>query len=233
MMSLGLRSAATISTMSRPVSCDSESSRASAAGVPAKPGIVMPSASATTAIVEAVPIVLQWPLPRIIDCSDARNCAPEILPGPRLFAEPPHVGAAAERLAAEVAGQHRTARHDDRGDVDGCRRHQQRGNRLVAAAEQHEPVDRVGAEHLLHRHRRHVAPQHRGRLDLRLAERDDGQVVGHAARCPHALLDAVGDLVEVHVARREVGRGVRDRDLRLRAVERVLGIPRRIHARWM
>ena len=40
----------------------------------------MPSASATTAIVDAVPIVLQWPLPRIIDCSDAMNCAPEIVP---------------------------------------------------------------------------------------------------------------------------------------------------------
>ena len=40
----------------------------------------MPSASATTAIVEAVPIVLQCPLPRIIDCSDAMNCAFEILP---------------------------------------------------------------------------------------------------------------------------------------------------------
>ena len=62
------------------MSCESERRRASAAGVPAKPGIVMPSASATTAIVEAVPIVLQWPLPRIMDCSDCRNCALEMVP---------------------------------------------------------------------------------------------------------------------------------------------------------
>ena len=114
MMSLGLRSAATRSTMSRPVSCESESSRASAAGVPAKPGIVMPSASATTAIVDAVPMVLQWPLLRIIDCSDCRNCAVRDRARARLLAEPPDVGAAAERLAAEVAGQHRPAGHDDR-----------------------------------------------------------------------------------------------------------------------
>ena len=35
----------------------------------------MPSASAMTAIVEAVPIVLQWPLLRIIDRSDSRRSA--------------------------------------------------------------------------------------------------------------------------------------------------------------
>ena len=80
MMSLGLRSAATRSTMSRPVSCESDSSRASAAGVPANPGMVIPSASATTAIVDAVPMVLQWPLLRIIDCSDCRNCPFVIVP---------------------------------------------------------------------------------------------------------------------------------------------------------
>jgi hypothetical protein len=51
------------------------SSRLSGAGVPATPGIVMPSASATTAIVEAVPMVLQWPLLRIIADSDSRRNA--------------------------------------------------------------------------------------------------------------------------------------------------------------
>ena len=80
MMSLGRRFSATIDTISEPVSWDSDSSRASGAGVPANPGIVMPSASAMTAIVEAVPIVLQWPFERIIDCSDARNSLFEITP---------------------------------------------------------------------------------------------------------------------------------------------------------
>ena len=78
--SLGLRSLRTMSTISRPDSCDFDSSSACAAGVPANPGIVMPSASATTAIVEAVPIVLQCPLPGIIDCSDCRNIPFVIVP---------------------------------------------------------------------------------------------------------------------------------------------------------
>ena len=59
MISDGLRSSAIIETICRPVSCERANNLASGAGVPAKPGIVMPSASATTAIVEAVPIVLQ------------------------------------------------------------------------------------------------------------------------------------------------------------------------------
>ena len=80
MMSLGLRSWAIMSTIRRPVSCESERRRASDAGVPAKPGIVIPSASATTAMVDAVPMVLQCPLLRIIDCSDWRNCALVMVP---------------------------------------------------------------------------------------------------------------------------------------------------------
>ena len=59
MMSLGFRPTRIISTIRRPVSCDIDSSRASGAGVPAKPGMVMPNASATTAMVDAVPMVLQ------------------------------------------------------------------------------------------------------------------------------------------------------------------------------
>ena len=53
--------------------------------------------------------------------------------------------------AAERAGEHRAARQHDRRQVDRGRRHQQRRDRLVAAAEQHHAVDRVGAEHLLGR----------------------------------------------------------------------------------
>ncbi len=56
---LGRRSAVTMSTTSRPASWARSRSRLSAAGVPAIPGIVMPSASTTQAIVDAVPMVLQ------------------------------------------------------------------------------------------------------------------------------------------------------------------------------
>ena len=78
--SLGRRSAATISTASRPAAWEPSSRRLSGAGVPAVPGIVAPSASATIAMVDAVPIVLQCPLLRIIDDSDVRNFASESVP---------------------------------------------------------------------------------------------------------------------------------------------------------
>ena len=61
----------------------SRSESASGAGRPAVPGIVMPSASASRLIVDAVPIVLQWPRLRIIDDSDSRNaCSEKCRPGP-------------------------------------------------------------------------------------------------------------------------------------------------------
>ena len=134
--------------------------------------------------------------------------------GTDLLAEPPDVGATAQRRAPEGAVQHRAPGYDERRDVDGRRCHQQGGDRLVAPAEEHHRVDRVGAQHLLGRHRRHVAPQHRGGADQRLAQGHDGQVERDPARLVDPLLHAAGDLVQVRVARRQVGGGVRDRDVR-------------------
>ena len=84
-----MRCAATISTASRPVACALSSSRLSAAGVPARPGSTMPSASASKPIVEAVPIVLQWPRLRIIDDSELMNCSSDSLP-PRTSSDSRH-----------------------------------------------------------------------------------------------------------------------------------------------
>ena len=67
------RSCSTISTARAPVACAASSSRLSGAGVPAIPGIVAPRASATSAMVLAVPIVLQCPRLRIIEDSDFRK----------------------------------------------------------------------------------------------------------------------------------------------------------------
>ena len=80
MTSLGRRSAFTNSTASRPVACACSRSRLSGAGVPAIPGKVMPSASATNAMVEAVPLVLQCPLLRIIEDSEATKSASDNSP---------------------------------------------------------------------------------------------------------------------------------------------------------
>ena len=54
--------------------------RASDAGVPAMPGTIVPSASATSAIVEAVPIVLQCPALRIIADSERAKSSCESVP---------------------------------------------------------------------------------------------------------------------------------------------------------
>ena len=142
--------------------------------------------------------------------------------GAHLLAHPPHVGRRAEAPAEVAAGEHRPTGQHDRRQVDrgGAHHHRRRG--LVAAGEQHDAVDRVALDRLLDVHRHQVAQQHRGRLDLRLAERHDGKLQRHAAGFPDAPLDALGQLVEVLVARRELGCRVADADHRL-AGERVVG----------
>ena len=59
----GPRSSA-ISTARRPLISESTSRRESDAGMAALPGSVMPSVSAIAAIVDAVPITMQWPAER-------------------------------------------------------------------------------------------------------------------------------------------------------------------------
>ncbi len=123
-----------------------------------------------------------------------------------------------------TAGEHRTTRQHDRRQVGGCGTHHHRRCRLVATGEQHDTVDRVAPDRLLDIHRHQVAQQHRRRLDLRLAERGDRELQRHPARLPDPSLDVLGQLAEVLVARREIGRRVADPDHRL-ARERVVGQP--------
>ena len=58
-----------MSTMRFPVRVAITAWRESAAGIEAAPGNVMPSASAALVMVEAVPIVMQWPGERAMPCS--------------------------------------------------------------------------------------------------------------------------------------------------------------------
>ena len=90
--------------------------------------------------------------------------------------------------------------------------------------EQHDAVDRVGADRLLDVHAREVAEQHRGRPDAGLAERHHRELERHAARFPDAALDVLGELAEVAVARRQLRPGVADADDRP-AVEDVVRQP--------
>ena len=70
--------------------------RESTAGIAAPPGSVSPSASVTQAIVEAVPIVMQWPFDRDIEFSISTHSASRDPAGAELLVVVPAVRAGAE-----------------------------------------------------------------------------------------------------------------------------------------
>jgi len=76
----GFRSRSTSSTICRPADSATCARRESTAGIAAAPGSVSPSASVTHAIVEAVPIVMQWPFERDIAFSISSNSTSVIRP---------------------------------------------------------------------------------------------------------------------------------------------------------
>ena len=69
-----------MATMRRPVSWASTPRRESTAGIAAFPGSDSPSDSTMQAIVEAVPMVMQWPAERLMQLSASRNSCSVILP---------------------------------------------------------------------------------------------------------------------------------------------------------
>ena len=75
-MSDGRMPRSTSSTIWRPATSATCERRESTAGIAAAPGSVSPSASVTHAIVEAVPIVMQWPFERDIAFSiSVKSCS--------------------------------------------------------------------------------------------------------------------------------------------------------------
>ena len=82
-MSDGRMSRATSSTIWRPAASATCERRESTAGIAAAPGSVRPSASVTHAIVEAVPIVMQWPFERDIEFSISTNSVSVMRPARR------------------------------------------------------------------------------------------------------------------------------------------------------
>ena len=115
-------------------------------GYAALPGRPMPSASTMLAIVEAVPIVMQWPWRAVHAALGLDEVVQRHRAGAHLLAHLPHAGARAELLAAPLAVEHRPAGDADRRQVDARRAHQQRRRGLVAAHQQHDAVDRVAAD---------------------------------------------------------------------------------------
>ena len=84
----------------------------------------------------------------------------------------PAVRAGAEPLAVMAAGRHRAADELDRRNIRGGRAHQLRGHGLVASADEHDGVHRLGAHHLLDVHRHQIAKFQAGRMEKDLSQRD-------------------------------------------------------------
>ena len=138
-------------------------------------------------------------------------------PGAQLVGVVPEVGAGAELAPAEVRGLRRAAGDHDRRHARARGAHELRGHRLVAAAEQHDGVERVGADALLDVHRHEVAEEHRRRLHEVLAERDRRELERQPPGLQDAALDRLGHPAEMQVAVDELRPRVADADHRAAA----------------
>ena len=145
--------------------------------------------------------------------------------GVHLVAKPVQAGPAAQPRSPPPAVEHRPARDQHRGQVDrGCPE-QQRGDRLVAAAQQHRAVDRIGAQQFLDHQGAEIAVHHRGRAHERLAQGRDRDLQGNPARLPDAPLHMVRHFPQVRVAGCQVRPRIADRDMRTVSAEGVVGEP--------
>ena len=142
----------------------------------------------------------------------------------------PAVGAGSELAAAPVPVEHRPAGDHDRGDVRARCSEDAGRVRLVAAGEQDDTIERVGADRLLDVHRHQVPVQHRRRLHQRLAQRHHRELEREAARLQHAALDRLSQPAKVDVAVHELAPAVADPDQRLPA-ERLIRDAARLQPR--
>ncbi len=122
------------------------------------------------------------------------------------------VGACAHALAAVRAGQHRPGDQLDGGYACRGGTHQLRRHGLVAAADQHDGVHRLRADHLLGVHGHEVAQVHAGGLGKAFVHRDGGKVHRQAAGQHDAALDGLDELRGVAVAGVVAAAGVDDTD---------------------
>ncbi len=151
-----------------------------------------------------------------------------ILPGAHLFGHLPHAGARAEFALLVMPLKHRAARQADGRQVARSRAHHQRRRGLVAAHQQHDAVDRIAADRLLHIHAGEIAEQHGGGAQVGLAQGHHREFEGEAAGLADAALHPLGDVAEMRVAGRQFRPGVADADHRA-AVEQVVRISLVLH----
>ena len=139
-----------------------------------------------------------------------------ISPARYLRPEAPAIGAGAEPLAMPARGHHRPGDQPDRRPVGRNRAHQLGRHGLVAAADQHHRIHRLGADHLLGVDRHQIAEHQAGRVQEHLAERNRRKGQWQPARRQNAALDRLDQLGEMPVAIVVAGIGVGDADHRPR-----------------
>src|SRR5262249_49420321 len=148
----GARPPVTAATARRPASAAAAGARGSPAGIVLDPGTITPSASVSSAIVEAAPIVLQAPAPPFRHASSPPPPPPPFGAGPAGAApvrEPPQRGGGPDPLAPEDGSRAGAAGDHHGGDVRAGGAHDGARHRLVTVGEDDDPVQRVGPDHLL------------------------------------------------------------------------------------
>ena len=149
--------------------------------------------------------------------------------GAVLRPEAPAVGARPKPLTLVAARRHRPSDELDGGEAGGGRAHQLRRHGLIAAADQHDRVHRLGTDHLLGVHRHEIAVHHAGRVEEHLAERDGRKRPRKRAGRKHPARDRLDELGHVAVAVVEARR--RHGDAYHRLVQELAGDPHRARER--
>ena len=129
--------------------------------------------------------------------------------------------AGTDGLAAEIAVEHRTARHGDGRQVATRGAHEQGRRRLIAAYEQDDAIDRIAADRLLDIHAGQITEQHRGRPQVRFAQRHHREFNRQAARLINAALHIVGKAAQMRVARGQFRPRIANADHRA-AIEQIV-----------
>ena len=209
-----------MSTMRRPVAVAIRAWRESAAGIDAAPGSVTARAPRSRdVIVDAVPIVMQWPGERAMPFSISSHASSVSLPA-RFSAQYFQMS----EPRAERTGRCQSPRSIGPAGMKIAGRFMLIAPISSAGVVLSQPpistraVGRIGAQQLLGLHREQVAVEHRRRLLERLGERDRRHLDREAAGLPDAALHLLGALAEVRVARVDVAPRVDDRDHRLAEV---------------
>jgi hypothetical protein len=133
-------------------------------------------------------------------------------PGAALIPQPPQRGPGADPLPAEHRRGPGAAGDHHGGDVRAGGTHDRAWHALVAVGKDHDPIQRVGADHLLDLDREQVAVEHGGRLHQVLAQRDRPELGRDPARLGDAAADRLRQVAQREVARVQIARRVRDPD---------------------